>query len=98
MADQDKAQRDRQAAEAKAAEAERKEQGLPSAKADAGAAQVQQTVDAEEERGYRGVAPDPTPNEHYTVKGVTSGKPTPETDPELAAKVQRRVPLDHTGR
>lgn len=87
-----------QAAEAKAAEAARQDQGLPSAQADAGADQVQAKVNAEEEQGYRGVAPDPTPNEHYTVKGVTSGKPTPETDPELAAKAGRRVPLDHLRR
>lgn len=83
---------------AKAAEAERKAADLPSAKADAGTAQVQERVDAEEEQGFRGVAPDPTPNAHYSVDGVTSGKPTPETDPELAAKVQRRVPLDHLRR
>jgi hypothetical protein len=95
---QDKDQQERLAAEAKAAEAQRKDAGLPSAQADAGAAQVQEMFDRAEEKGYLGDAPDPTPNEHYTVKGVTSGKPTPETDPELAAKVQRRVPLDHQGR
>ncbi len=41
---------------------------------------VQATVDAEQEQGYRGTTVDPTPNENYTVAGVTSGKPTPETD------------------
>lgn len=39
------------------------------------------------EDGFRGVATDPTPNEHYTVSGVTAGKPTPETDPKQAAAV-----------
>lgn len=45
-----------------------------------GNAQVQAQVDREEERGLRGVEVDPTPNEHYTVAGVTQGLPTPETD------------------
>jgi hypothetical protein len=30
------------------------------------------------EKGYFGTQVDETPNEHYTVSGVTSGKPTPE--------------------
>lgn len=30
------------------------------------------------DKGYLGSQEDPTPNEHYTVSGVTSGKPTPE--------------------
>ena len=50
--------------------------------------EVQENVDVETEQGYRGVTPDPTPNENYTVAGVTSGKPTPETDPKLAAEAQ----------
>lgn len=29
--------------------------------------------------GFRGKQRDETPNEHYTVAGVTAGKPTPET-------------------
>ena len=40
---------------------------------------VKEAVDAETEQGFRGVRTDPTPNENYTVKGVTSGAPTPET-------------------
>lgn len=36
-------------------------------------------ADKENAQGYRGVATDDTPNENYTVAGVTSGKPTPET-------------------
>lgn len=57
-----------------------------SSKADAGADQVQKQVDKEVDQGFGGVAPDPTPNENYTVSGVTKGKPTPETDPKLAAE------------
>ena len=29
-------------------------------------------------KGYFGTTPDETPNENYTLSGVTSGKPTPE--------------------
>lgn len=46
--------------------------------------QVQAQVDEETEQGFRGQKADPTPNEHYTVDGVTSGRPTPETDPKAA--------------
>lgn len=54
-------------------------------KADAKVAdQVQEAVDQETERGFRGIEVDPTPNENYTVAGVTSGAPTPETDDEQA--------------
>jgi len=59
--------------------------------ADAGAAEVQASMDAEQEKGYRGTAVDPTPNENYTVAGVIAGKPTPETDPEHAAKVRSEL-------
>jgi hypothetical protein len=52
--------------------------------AEQAAGQVQEAVDAETERGYLGGKADPTPNEHYTVDGVTSGKPTPESDRALA--------------
>lgn len=51
---------------------------------DVGADQVQAKVDKAEDKGYFGHAPDPTPNENYTVAGVTKGAPTPETDPEIA--------------
>lgn len=47
---------------------------------DAGEAEVQATFDEANEKGYFGEVPDKTPNENYTLKGVTSGKPTPETD------------------
>jgi len=48
-------------------------------KDDAGQAEVQAKVDEETDKGFWGTKVDPTPNEHYTVDGVTSGKPTPET-------------------
>lgn len=40
---------------------------------------VQETFDAASERGFFGQKADPTPRENYTLRGVTSGKPTPET-------------------
>lgn len=46
--------------------------------ADAGEAEVQAKMDEAEDKGYFGTTPDDTPNENYTLKGVTSGKPTPE--------------------
>lgn len=54
-------------------------------------AEVQRVAEAEMQQGFRGVEVDPTPNEHYTVDGVTSGKPTPETDPEHAEQVRRHL-------
>lgn len=54
-------------------------------KADADVAgEVQQAVDAETEQGFRGVEVDQTPNEAYTLQGVTSAQPTPETDADAA--------------
>lgn len=53
---------------------------------EASAKQVQEAVDKETDQGFSGVEVDPTPNENYTLKGVTSGKPTPETDPKAAEK------------
>lgn len=61
---------------------------LPDAKKDAGAAQVQAKKDAEDQVGFRGTIPDPTPRENYTVSGVTQGLPTPETNPEQAKAAQ----------
>lgn len=53
-----------------------------------GAEQVTEKLNKEQGQGYRGAVPDPTPNENYTVAGVTSGKPTPETDEKLRAKAR----------
>lgn len=61
---------------------------MASKKDDGGAAEVQAKVDEENEQGFRGVRVDPTPLENYTLDGVTSGKPTPETD-EKAAEAAR---------
>lgn len=47
---------------------------------DAGQAEVQKNFDEANEKGYFGETPDDTPNENYTLQGVTSGKPTPETE------------------
>lgn len=56
------------------------------------AKEVRHVMEVEQEQGYRGVEVDQTPNSAYTVAGVTSGEPTPETDPELSKK--RRAELD----
>ncbi len=58
--------------------------------ADTSVAQVQQRVDEENARGFRGVEVDPTPNENYTIAGVTSQAPTPETD-KAAAEAARQA-------
>lgn len=60
---------------------------------DLGADQVQEAVDEENEQGFRGTEVDPTPNENYTVAGVTSGKPTPETDEKAADKARGNTGL-----
>lgn len=53
----------------------------------------QEVIDRETEQGFRGVEVDPTDNEAYTLKGVTSGMPTPETD-EGAAEAARKAQAD----
>lgn len=55
----------------------------------ANADQVQEKVDQELKQGFRGVEVDSTPNEAYTVAGVTSGMPTPETDEAQAEQVRK---------
>lgn len=40
---------------------------------------VQDAADKINEQGFIGEKVDETPNENYTIAGVTSGKPTPET-------------------
>ena len=52
------------------------------------AGQVADAVAEEQEQGFVGVEVDPTPNEHYTLAGVTAAKPTPETDADAAAKAR----------
>lgn len=53
---------------------------------DGGASQVQDKVDEETAKGYRGTKVDPTPNEHYTFGGQAEGKPTPETHDDQAVE------------
>lgn len=40
---------------------------------------IQERFNVEAENGHRGVKHDPTPRENYTLAGVTSGAPVPET-------------------
>ena len=49
----------------------------------------QEIIDRENAQGFRGVEVDSTPNENYTLQGVTSGAPTPETDEGQAEQVRR---------
>jgi hypothetical protein len=49
---------------------------------------LQSTADKETKQGFRGTEVDSTPNENYTVAGVTAGKPTPETDAEQAKNIR----------
>jgi len=58
---------------------------------DVGQQQVQQQFDEADDKGYFGDVPDPTPNDNYTVSGVTSGAPTPETDDELRAVARKEA-------
>lgn len=60
----------------------------------------QEVIDRETAQGFRGVEVDPTPNENYTLAGVTSGAPTPETDDdaaEAARKAQKDTAAKATG-
>lgn len=56
--------------------------------------EVQKVVDEAEGKGYLGVPVDPTPKENYTVAGVLSGKPTPETDADHAREVRQKLDDD----
>jgi hypothetical protein len=59
-------------------------------KSDASVAdRVADNMAKETEQGFRGVEVDPTPNENYTVAGVTSGAPTPETDDDAAESARK---------
>jgi hypothetical protein len=60
-------------------------------------AQIQAMVDKENAQGFRGVEVDPTPNENYTVAGVTSGAPTPETSPEAAGTARNVTNIGLSG-
>lgn len=58
---------------------------------DAVTEEVQEKVDEETKQGFRGTEVDGTPNENYAVQGVTSGAPTPETDPDQARKATEHL-------
>jgi hypothetical protein len=68
-------------------------QKADSASTDAGQDEVQHTFDEANEKGYFGFVPDPTPNENYTVSGVTSGAPTPETDADAREAARKAARL-----
>lgn len=61
---------------------------------DLGSAEVQKKSDKETSQGFAGVETDPTPNENYTVGGVTSGAPTPETNHDAAAAAKKAAGLN----
>jgi hypothetical protein len=69
----------------------RKQQDDPEQVADQAVEEVQKTVDAENEQGFIGQQVDPTDRANYTVGGVTSGAPTPETDEGAAEEARREV-------
>jgi hypothetical protein len=56
--------------------------------------QVDEAVQSETDQGYRGVRIDSTPNEHYTVEGVTAGKPVPEAEADPVAARRRAMEND----
>ena len=61
---------------------------------DVGQGEIQAKVDIEEEQGFRGIKVDPTPNENYTVDGVTSGAPTPENDQSARAEAKAGLKVE----
>jgi hypothetical protein len=69
----------------------RKQQDDPEQVADQAAEEVQKTVDAENEQGFIGQQVDPTDRANYTVGGVTSEAPTPETDEGAAEEARKSV-------
>ena len=72
-------------------EADQEVQSDPEGVAEADNAQVQEKVDEETEKGYRGSVPDPTPNENYTLAGQNAGKPTPETDEDAREEARKAI-------
>lgn len=59
---------------------------------DGGQAEIQARFDEEQEQGFRGTRGDPTPLDNYTLQGVTSGAPTPETADPGTAESARKDP------
>ena len=54
---------------------------------------IEDRLEQEQKQGFRGTEVDPTPNENYTVAGVTSGAPTPETDVDSANTARQATGL-----
>lgn len=67
-------------AESKSRAAKSEEKAVESAESE-----VQDAVDEETEKGYRGVEVDKTPNHAYTVEGVLAGEPVPEAEADPPA-------------
>lgn len=53
---------------------------------------LQAKFDAENEAGYAGIAPDDTPNEAYTVAGVTGGAAEAAPEPDGATETTETEP------
>ncbi len=68
---------------------EKRQNQKTDASTDVGQKEVQESFDEANEQGFFGITTDPTPNENYTVAGVTSGAPTPETDDKLREEARR---------
>lgn len=64
---------------------------------DAGEQEAQRLADQVEAQGFIGRKVDPTPNEAYTLRGVTSGQPTPETDAGAAREAREATGLGLSG-
>jgi hypothetical protein len=62
-----------------------------------GNAEVQAKVDKENAQGFRGTEVDPTPNANYSVSGVISSAPTPETDAGAANTAREVTNIGLTG-
>lgn len=58
---------------------------MTTAKKTASGARVAHDLETANEVGFFGVETDPTDDQHYSVAGVTAGKPVPETDEKAAA-------------
>lgn len=58
---------------------------------------VQEAYDREQERGYRGLATDPTPNENYTASGVNADLPTPETERRIDTRLGQQAIVTNAG-
>lgn len=60
--------------------------------------QAQSVVDQETKQGFRGTEVDLTPNENYTVKGVTSGADVPEAAANKAEAIREATNPEVGGR